>query len=407
MTSYPSMTNSLPRRRHFLKTLSAGVLFLPINRLIAQGRSSSLRITDINVVVVNVTARTNWILVQLQTNQGISGLGEASLGRRTELPELGEFFQLVRDQSPFAIASFREQGFARLSGNNRSRATAFSAIEQALWDICGKALQVPVYQFFGGKLRDELTVYANINRATVERTPEGFAAKATDAVADGFQALKAAPFDGFPSLDAPVQEISRATDLGIAAVYAMRDAVGQDVAIKIDAHSFFDVDLAIEVANQLKGASLSWYEEPVAPTLLAETVAIKNGVQQVMAGGEFLFGRDGFRDLCVRQAVDIIMPDIKHCGGAQELFQIATMAETFNVAVSPHNPSGPISTAASASLCAAISNFEILEFQWGEADWRGELLQPAELFNNGKLTVSDAPGWGVSLNQSVLESHSL
>jgi galactonate dehydratase len=344
-------------------------------------------------------------MVQLQTNQGITGLGEASLGRRTFLPEISEFFELIRDRSPFAIAQFRQQGFAQVIAGDRVRATAFSVIEQALWDICGKALGIPVYQFFGAKLHHSLPMYANINRATIERTPEGFAASAIAAVEDGFQALKAAPFDGFPELDAPAQEVARATDLGIASVYAMRNAVGSDIAIKIDAHSFFDVDLAIEVANQLEGAALSWYEEPVAPTLLEETVIIKNGIPQVIAGGEFLFGRNGFRDLCVRQAVDIIMPDIKHCGGAQELFLIATMAESFGVAVSPHNPSGPVSTAASVSMCAAMPNFEILEFQWGEADWRGELLNPAERISDGMLSVSDAPGWGIALNPTELERH--
>lgn len=377
----------------------------PSNVVLAQGETSGLRITDMQVYVVNVTARTNWILVQLQTNQGITGLGEASLGRRSSFPELGAFFNLVRGQNPFAIAQYRQQGFAQVIERDRVSATAFSAIEQALWDICGKALEIPVYQFFGGKLHSNLPVYANINRATSERTPEGFASNAEAAVADGFKALKAAPFDGFPALDAPAQEIARATDLGIASVYAMRDAVGSDIAIKIDAHSFFDVNLAIEVAKQLEGADLSWYEEPVAPTLLEETVAIKNGIPQVMAGGEFLFGRGGFRDLCVRQAVDIIMPDIKHCGGAQELFQIATMAESFGVAVSPHNPSGPVSTAASASMCAAMPNFDILEFQWGEADWRGELLNPVEPISNGMMTVSDAPGWGITLNSTVMEAH--
>ena len=392
-------------RRHFIEFTSISALGLSLNSALSQGSSSGLRVTGIQVYVVNVTARTNWILVQLQTNQGISGLGEASLGRRTSLPELGEFYELVRDQNPFAIAEYRRQGFAQLTVGDRVRATAFSAIEQALWDVCGKALGIPVYQFFGGKLHDSLSVYANINRATVERTPDGFAAKAAAAVADGFKALKAAPFDGFPSLDAAAKEIARATDLGIAAVYAMRNAVGPDIAIKIDAHSFFDVDLAIDVANQLQGADLSWYEEPVAPALLEETVAIKNGISQMMAGGEFLFGREGFRDLCVRRAVDIIMPDIKHCGGAQELFQIASLAESFGVAVSPHNPSGPVSTAASATMCAAMSNFDVLEFQWGEASWRSELLAPEEYISNGMLSVSDEPGWGIALNQGVLESH--
>ena len=205
-----------------------------------------------------------------------------------------------------------------------------------------------------------MPVYANINRATSNRTPEGFAEKARQAVADGFKAIKAAPFDGFPPLTAAANEISSARQLGVDCVFAMREAVGDDIAIKIDAHSFFDVELSISVAQQLLPANLSWYEEPIAPTQTTNTRRIHESISQTLAGGEFLFGVEGFAPLCEENAVDIIMPDIKHCGGLLEAFRIAAVAEANGVKVSPHNPSGPVSTAASVALCAALPNLSLI-----------------------------------------------
>ena len=185
----------------------------------------------------------------------------------------------------------------------------------------------------------------------------------------------------------------------------MRDRVGDDIAIKIDAHSFFDTQMSIDVARELEAANLSWYEEPVAPTQTENTKTIREAISQVLAGGEFLFGMEGFRPLCERRAVDIIMPDVKHCGGMWEAIKISSLAETFNVLVSPHNPSGPISTAASVALCAALPNFDILEYQWGEQLWRATLIEPTETFSNGTIAVSDRAGYGITLNQRVLEEH--
>ena len=362
-------------------------------------------VTDLEVIVVNVTQRTKWIFVLLTASNGVTGLGEASLGRRSELNELNSFFRLVEGQSPFDINLYRTKGWPRASSGNRAVATAFSAIEQALWDIVGKTLNVPVYQLFGGKLRDSLPVYANINRATSNRTPEGFAEKARQAVADGFKAIKAAPFDGFPPLTAAANEISSARQLGVDCVFAMREAVGDDIAIKIDAHSFFDVELSISVAQQLLPANLSWYEEPIAPTQTTNTRRIHESISQTLAGGEFLFGVEGFAPLCEENAVDIIMPDIKHCGGLLEAFRIAAVAEANGVKVSPHNPSGPVSTAASVALCAAIPNFEILEYQWGEQPWRSNLVVPNERFVNGAINISNSPGFGITFNERVLAEH--
>src|SRR4029079_14120031 len=147
-------------------------------------------------------------------------------------------------------------------------ATAFSAIEQAMWDLCGKALGVPVHTLFGGKLRESLPVYANINRATTKRTPDGFAATARAAVEEGFRAIKGAPWDGFPPAGSPDSAIEAAVENGIACVVAMRESVGPDIDVMVDCHSFFNVALAERVARRLEPQRLRWYEEPVAPELV-------------------------------------------------------------------------------------------------------------------------------------------
>jgi len=188
-------------------------------------------------------------------------------------------------------------------------------------------------------------------------------------------------------------------------VFAIREAIGDDIAIKIDAHSFFDVELSISVAEQLLPANLSWYEEPIAPTQTTDTKRIHDSISQTMAGGEFLFGVEGFAPLCEQKAVDIIMPDIKHCGGLLEAVRIAAVADANGVKVSPHNPSGPVSTAASVALCAALPNFVILEYQWGEQSWRSKLVVPDEIIVNGTININDSPGFGIDLSEQVLAEH--
>jgi galactonate dehydratase len=136
----------------------------------------------------------------------------------------------------------------------------------------------------------------------------------------------------------------------------------------------------------------------VAPEKLAETVAIRRRIKQDMAGGEFLFGVKGFEGLCRERAVEVIMPDVKHCGGVLEMTRIAAMAEAHGVSVAPHNPTGPVATAASVQLCAGMKNFRILELQWGEVDWRGALVAPAERFVEGYIGVPEGAGFGVKVN---------
>jgi len=374
-----------------------------------------LRVTTLELLPMRATARTVWLFIRIGTDAGLTGLGEASdafgFANTTQQnaarmeKELRGFFQLIEGKSPLDIAAYRRDGERMATGRGLIPATAYSAIEQALWDLAGKALDVPTYSLFGGKLRDNLPVYANVNRATRPRTPEGFAASARAAVMQGFRAIKAAPFDGFPPAGSPSAAIEAAIESGIASMAAMREAIGPDVELMVDCHSFFVVPMAERVARRLESLKLAWYEEPVAPERVQETLEIRKRISQPMAGGEILFGIAGFAPLCRTRAVHVIMPDVKHCGGLLELVRIAAMAEADGVEVAPHNPSGPVSTAATIQVCAVLKNFRLIELQWGEVDWRHEVLQPNELFVKGTIAVPDRPGFGVELNERVVRAH--
>ena len=384
-----------------------------LNRLHA---APKLRVSGFELLPVRATERTAWLFVRLATDQGLSGLGEVSdatgssntskqNAQRIE-SELLRFFELVKGNSPLDVEAYRQQGEPLALAGGLISATAYSAVEHALWDLAGQVLQVPTHSLFGGRIRDSLPVYANINRTTSPRTPEGFAATAGRAVAEGFRAVKAAPWDGFPRRGSS-QAINEAIDKGIACVAAIREAVGPNVEVMIDCHSNFTVAMAQDVAKRLEPYNLAWYEEPIPPVRTAETLEIRKSIRQPMAGGEMLFGARGFAPLCRAQAVQVIMPDVKHCGGVLELTRIAALAQTDGVAVAPHNPTGPVATAASVQACAGMRNFRILELQWGEVDWRSELVSPPERFENGSIRVPESPGFGIRLNDKLARAHAL
>lgn len=404
-------------RRAFARSAAAvlAVAAAPLRTLVEA--APRLRVTGFELLPVRASERTVWLIVRLRTDAGITGLGEASDAfgflnttrqdaTRME-SELRGFFGLVNGKSPLDISAYRQVGEPLAAKGGLVSATAYSAVEQALWDLAGQALEVPTSTLFGGRLRSSLPVYANINRATNPRTPSGFAAAATAAVREGFKAVKAAPWDGFPPAGSAAAAIDAAVDAGIASVMAMREAVGPEVEVMCDCHSFFDVALAERVAKRLEPVNLAWYEEPVAPERVDDTREIRRRIRQPMAAGEVLFGIAGFAPLSEGRSVNIIMPDVKHCGGLMELTRIAAVAERDGVSVAPHNPSGPVSTAASVQVCAVLKNFRLLEFQWGEASWRHDLVSPPELFERGTIRVPDRPGFGVSLNEKLARAHLL
>ncbi len=393
-------------------SVSLAACSTPFIPQLSESSGSDVVITDFELIPVRATARTLWIFVRIHTNHGVTGLSEASNAMSTDAAgvealrvELNEFFSLIRNHSPMDVEYFRQQGRSRAL-QSLLAATAYSAIEQAMWDINGKIFNVPSYQLFGGKVRDDMPVYANINRAANPRTADGFAAIAASAYADGFRAMKAAPFDGYP-VNGSAAEIAYHVDAGIDICYAIRDAVGEESALMIDCHSFFSISLAISVAERLQDANLTWYEEPVAPSMIEESLQIKQAIRQPMAGGELLFGLSGFRDIIQNRTFDVIMPDIKHCGGVTDFIQIAAMASDAGIKVSPHNPTGPVATAASIQVSAGLANLNYLEFQYGEVDWRRFVIAPVENFLAGKIRVSDLPGFGIILNETMLRENGL
>lgn len=407
------------KRREFFRT--SGLLPLTILPDFAAA-DVKLTITAIQVHVVKVNARGNWYFVELKTNKGISGLGEASHGFTLKegdaqlLAEIKILFELVKGESPFAVEQFRQRGLQKSMAKGKTAVTAFSAIEHALWDLNGKALGVPVYNLLGGKLRDKLKVYANINRATNERDANGrrmipaFQKNAEEALKSGFKAVKLAPFDDMKPLASSNQkQIEDDIDYAVSCIEAVRKTIGKETDLLIDVHSHLNKDLAISTAKRLESSNLYWFEEAIDPEKYPlETKAITDAISQGSAGGESIIGLEGFNKIITEKALDIIMPDVKHCGGIQELRFIAAHAEAAgNITMAPHNPSGPVSTAASVQVCATIPNFSILEYAFGEVPWRADLLSPAERFENGYIGVPDTPGLGHTLNYDLLKKYAV
>lgn len=380
---------------------------------------NKLLVTKIKVHRVKVNQRGSWYFVELISDKGLSGFGEASHafggfsgeGDKSLHAALSYFFELVKGESPFNIEQFRQRGWNRAIQSKIS-GTAFSGIEQALWDLKGKALSVPVYELLGGKLRDTVKVYANINRANNDKENSGhrsvanFQRNAEEAMKNGFKAVKLAPFDEMAPLTSSVSKLKADIDYAVNCIETIRQTIGNDVQLLIDVHSHLNRDLAIETAKRLEPYNLYWFEEPVNPEkFVQQTKEIKDNITQNLAGGESIFGVEGFAPLLKENALSIIMPDVKHCGGLQELKNIASIATALGgVSVAPHNPSGPVATAASAHLCANIPNFSILELAHGEVPWRAQLLSPPEQFVNGNIVVSDNPGFGFTLNKKLMET---
>jgi galactonate dehydratase len=268
-----------------------------------------------------------------------------------------------------------------------------------MWDLQGKALGLPVSELFGGRLRDSVRNYANINRATRgdERTPEGFAANARRALDAGFDAFKMASFDDVKPDPSGGAGFRKGVEYGIACIRAVREVIGPERDLLVDGHSKFTREQAIETAKQLKPLKLFWFEEAVRG--IENLAAADRAAPMRTAGGESLFGVEAFYPYIAGKAVDIVMPDIKFCGGLLELKKIAAMAEGAGLTCAPHGPASPIGNMAAAQVCSTLPNFEILEFAHGEVDWRGDSVTPEEPIRNGRLTVLDRPGIGYELNE--------
>ncbi len=369
-----------------------------------------MKITALEVVRAGVNHRGDWLFVRLVTDDGLTGIGEASHGGGAGRDDI--VTAILRTQCAPALVGRDPRAVVAATaaiwpfGTGRAGTTAVSACEQALWDLASQSANLPLHQMLGGPARAKIPLYANINRAVTDRSPVGFAAKASAAVAEGFRAVKLAPFDGMNQRRVHDPDQRQRMKTGLECVAAVRDAIGPDVELFVDCHSHFDVATAIEVANELRRLGITWFEEPLPSEDIDGLQRLRAHVPDLqLIGGEELFGVEAFWPYIASGVWDLIMPDIKHCGGVSELIAISRLAHARGISVSPHNPSGPVAMAVSAQVAAAMPELRFLEHAWGEVPWRASLLTPAERIENGHYILPTGPGIGVTLNEDVLAQH--
>jgi galactonate dehydratase len=367
-----------------------------------------IRVREIAVTRLPVNHRGDWIFVALTDDAGHIGHGEASHSgddaATTALLE-GPLSGQIRahDWDDPAIAWGILDAAAPTGTPRRVAATAASAVEQALWDLRAQREGVSLphllaEQATNGTATATVPLYANINRATVERSPDGFAANAARAVHEGFRIVKLAPFDEVTYDTAP-EDRRRLAERGLERVAAVRAAVGPETRVLVDCHWRFDVQSALAVARSLADLGVGWLEDPVPYEDGPDGIlAVRRAAPLPVATGERLIGAAAFVPFLDAHAADFYLPDVKHIGGIGELLTLAHLSAGRGVQITPHNPSGPISTLASASVLASVPHAAPLEFAWGEAAWRPTVLDPPERIEGGALALpADRPGLGARL----------
>jgi len=356
-----------------------------------------MRVTGLKVFVANAS-RTNFVFVKLYTDDGIDGVGEATLEWRTKtvVAALEELERSIIGLDPFEteriVERFHRDSYWRTGAVFRS---ALGAVEAALLDIKGKALGVPVYELLGGKQRDRIKCYAN-HWFFGAVTPDDFAAKAKRAVKMGYRALKWDPFgDTWLEMDRPARRRT------IAEVEAVRDAVGPDVELMLDVHGRLNVPTAIAMCRELEPFDLTWIEEPTPPESIDALAEVRSRSKVPIAAGERWFEPERFLEAITKGAADILQPDVCHLGGLFETKKVGGLAHMRFLPIAPHNPTGPVMNAMTLHLAAAIPNFSIFETVSIDVPWRKELVSETLQFEGGDIIVPDAPGLGVILNEEA------
>jgi galactonate dehydratase len=373
---------------------------------------SALRITDVKCGYVRGS-----LFVKIYTNQDIWGCGEG-------VDAIGGTYHLVQSigrrlngQSPLNVHRLFEQlrkGAVFGGGQAGMFVAVLSAVETALWDLTGKALGMPVYQLLGGKFRDRIRVY--LDTALYQSklpTPAQFAEAASKAVADGYTAIKfdldqaADPnkYDAFNWTASPA-EVQRMVDQLTAA----REAIGPNVDICGDMHARYDYPTAQRVAERLEPLHLMWLEEPVPAENIDALKRVADETRTPICAGENVYLAHGFRPMLEAGAVDIIMPDLQKAGGLGEGQRIANLADVHYVPFAPHMVASYLGAMAACHVCAAVPNFMILEWQtYFDTNplYKEIVSYDGPQVDKGFITVSDAPGIGVEINEEGMRKHAV
>ena len=360
-----------------------------------------MKVTDVKTFVVDCF-RTNWVFVKVYTDEGIEGVGEGTLEYKEKalVGAVEHIKNYLIGKDPRQI----EKHFHDIYRDAYWRGgavlmSALSAVEMALWDILGKSLGVPVYQLLGGKVNEDCRIYVNGWFAGAKE-PEEFGQKAKEAVKRGVTAMKWDPF-GKSYLQISNQDLDKA----LRCIGAVRDAVGDQVDLLIEAHGRFDVPTGIKIAQEVAQFKPMFLEEPVPPNNLEALEAVRAKSPVAISAGERLYTRFDYNELFRRRACDYIQPDISHAGGIMELKKIAAIAEANYIPFAPHNPSGPVANAATLQLAACCPNFCILEIMYSDVDWRKDVTTENLTYENGRIKIGDKPGLGIELNEEACLEH--
>ncbi|MBC7779327.1 MAG: mandelate racemase/muconate lactonizing enzyme family protein [Proteobacteria bacterium] len=365
-----------------------------------------MKITAVKFWTVHPGWRKNLIFVKVETDAGVHGWGEAYSQYERDAAvcaHLASLSKYLIGRDPFAIKHFMQiaiDDYAQRRGSLELYC-AVSGIEQAMWDVAGKACGQPVYNLLGGKCRERIRVYAN-GWGYKLQSPEDHARAAEEVVKSGFTALK---FDPLPQpwrtwIPRDVEERA------VAITRAIRDAVGPDVDLLIDQHRRLAPMHSIRLDRRLAEFGLYWLEEPNIAEFPEGLAEVRQATGLPIVIGEATYLKQGFRPLLEQRCADILNPDVACCGGILEMKEIGAMAEPYHVAMSPHNyNSTSVALSATVHVSAVMPNFIITEYfvpfiEFCDRISRGQ-LKPV----NGYITLPDAPGLGIDLDETVLEQH--
>lgn len=336
------------------------------------------------------------LLVQVYTDQGLVGIGEAGLWAHHRL-----VYEALQDLAEYYVGADPariEHHYQVVSRNTHFMGSvlsaALSAVDVALWDIMGKAAGLPVYQLLGGKCRDRVRVFANVAGDTVDARAQS----AAHSVARGYTSLRTIPF--FPGWQ--TQTPSRTIQGAVEIVAAIRQAVGYEIDLGLEIHRNLTPDQAIILAGELAPYRILYYEDPLAPESLEALEYVAAHTTIPIATGERLYNMYQFKDLLDRKVVGMIRPDLSLVGGLTQSKKIAALAEASLVGLFPHLMGSPVNTAAFVQFGASIPNYVLQESNRVDDHPLNEAIEHALKLEQGHVIVPDRPGIGVEIREDRL-----
>lgn len=389
-----------------------------------------MKITDIDVYTVDPSKGSTpnsvdypdiWTFVRVRTDEGVHGWGEC-----TNFPGNGSLMiaDAIHHLKPWIIGEdaadinamwhriFRKAAYL---GPRGLPTAVVSGLDIALWDIKGKVTGRPIYDLLGGKVRPSIPTYANgwffaLDGFPAAKTPEEYGAAARRAVEHGHTVVKCDPFlemEPYHTGYLHGQISPEGEDFGINVIAAMREAVGPNIGILLDAHGHYNVPTCVRICRRLEPYNLGWFEEPTPPESIQALRSVREQVNVPICVGERLYTRHDFLPLLEQHLTDYIMPDVVWTGGISELLRIATLAEAYHVPISPHNAMGPLQVLAGAHTMMTVPNFYRLEHNIANYGNYNTFIDHPLDFRGDQLFLSERPGLGVDFDVELLEAKSV